>query len=93
MTTPSEPSGCGPSDFERIGGEGALRPLIDDFVDGCFDDMMIGFLFPRNKRARVKEFEYEHAAEHLADIAQRWTGYHQSLRARITGDAKGECTP
>lgn len=123
------------NDFERIGGEAKLRALIHDFVDGCFDDMMIGFLFPRNKRDRVKQFEYEHAAEHLGadvtyqgrtlekahgahrimggqfdrrltilkntlsahdvptDIAERWTGYHESLRARITGDAKGECTP
>ena len=53
------------SDFERIGGEAALRPLIDEFVDRCFDDMMIGFLFQRASRDRVKRFEYEHAAAHL----------------------------
>lgn len=123
------------TDFERLGGEEPLRALINDFVDGCFDDMMIGFLFPRNKRERVKKFEYQHAAEHLGagvvyegrtlerahgshrimggqfdrrlmilrnafgahnvpdDIAERWTAYHESMRARITGDAKGECTP
>lgn len=123
------------TDFERIGGEPALRALIVDFVDGCFDDMMIGFLFPRNKRERVKEFEYQHAAEHLGagtsyegrtleqahgahrimggqfdrrltilrntlkshnvaeDVAKRWLAYHESLRGRVTGDAKGECTP
>ncbi|MFT5353859.1 MAG: truncated hemoglobin YjbI [Polyangiales bacterium] len=123
------------NDFERLGGEEPLHALINDFVDGCFDDMMIGFLFPRNKRARVKKFEYQHAAEHLGapvvyegrslqkahgahrimggqfdrrltilkntlgahgvpdDIAGRWTAYHESMRALITGDAKGECTP
>ena len=123
------------SDFQRLGGEAPLRALIDDFVDGCFDDMMIGYLFPRNKRERVKLFEYQHAAEHLGapvtyagrtleqahgahrimggqfdrrltilkntlaahsvpdDIVVRWTAYHESMRARITGDAKGECTP
>jgi truncated hemoglobin YjbI len=53
------------TDFEQLGGEPALRPIIDDFVDRCFDDLMIGFFFARADRARVKRFEYEHAAEHL----------------------------
>lgn len=53
------------SDFERLGGEARLRDIINDFVDRCFDDMMIGFLFRRASRDRVKQFEYEHAAEHL----------------------------
>lgn len=51
--------------FEQIGGEPALRAIIDDFVDRCFDDMMIGFLFRNAKRERVKRFEHEHAAEWL----------------------------
>jgi hemoglobin len=55
----------GVTDFERIGGEPALRAVIDDFVDRCFDDLMIGFFFARADRGRVKRFEYEHAAEHL----------------------------
>ncbi len=53
------------TDFETIGGEPALRAIIDDFVDGCFDDLMIGFLFQRASRERIKRFEYEHAAEQL----------------------------
>lgn len=53
------------SDFETIGGEPALRAIIADFVGGCFDDVMIGFLFQRASRARIERFEYEHAAEHL----------------------------
>ncbi len=53
------------TDFDRIGGEPALRSIIDDFVDRCFADVMIGFFFARADRARVKHFEYEHAAEHL----------------------------
>ena len=53
------------SDFERIGGEAPLRAIIDDFVDRLFDDVMIGFLFARASRDRVKKFEYQHAAEHL----------------------------
>lgn len=53
------------SDFERIGGEPALRAIVDEFVDRVFRDPMIGFHFARADRARVKRFEYEHAAEHL----------------------------
>lgn len=51
--------------FERLGGEDALRPLIEDFVDRVFDDVMIGFFFRKVDRARVKRFEYEHAAQLL----------------------------
>lgn len=51
--------------FEAIGGEPALRAIIEDFVDACFDDVMIGFMFQKASRERVKRFEYEHAAEHL----------------------------
>jgi truncated hemoglobin YjbI len=51
--------------FEEIGGEPALRAIVDDFVDRCFDDVMIGFIFQRASRERIKRFEYEHAAEVL----------------------------
>lgn len=55
--------------FEDIGGEPALRAIIDAFVDRCFDDMMIGFFFRHASRDRVKRFEYQHAAEWLgADV-------------------------
>lgn len=51
--------------FEQLGGEPKLRAIVDDFVDRCFDDLMIGFLFARAERQRIKRFEYEHAAGHL----------------------------
>lgn len=51
--------------FEQLGGEPKLRAIIDDFVDRCFDDLMIGFLFTRAERGRIKRFEFEHAANHL----------------------------
>jgi len=51
--------------FEQLGGEPKLRAIVDDFVDRCFGDMMIGFLFARAERERIKRFEYEHAAKHL----------------------------
>jgi hemoglobin len=57
--------GGGMKDFERLGGEQGLRSLIEDFVDRCYRDMMIGYLFKRAEPARVKRFEYEHAASFL----------------------------
>lgn len=51
--------------FDDIGGEPALRAIVDDFIDRCFADVMIGFLFRRAAPARIKRFEYEHAAEFL----------------------------
>lgn len=55
--------------FSQIGGEPVLRALIDDFVDRVFDDLMIGFLFQRANRERIKRYEYEFAAAFLgADL-------------------------
>ncbi|HEY6880573.1 MAG TPA: group 1 truncated hemoglobin [Polyangiales bacterium] len=51
--------------FEQIGGEAALRAIIDEFVERVFADIMIGFFFERASKERVKRFEYEHAAEFL----------------------------
>ena len=63
------PPSVAPSAYERIGGEPALRAIIDDFVDRMFDDVMIGFFFRDASRERIKEMEFQHAAEHLgADI-------------------------
>ena len=42
-----------------------MRAIIERFVDRVFDDPMIGFLFCRADRERVKAKEYEFAASHL----------------------------
>jgi hemoglobin len=56
--------------FEQLGGETALRAIVDQFVDRMFDDTMIGFFFRNATRERIKAKEYEFAARHLgADIA------------------------
>jgi len=51
--------------FTLIGGEPGLRRFIDRFIDRVFDDVMIGYLFSAASRERVKQKEFEHAAEHL----------------------------
>lgn len=51
--------------FEEIGGEPVLTAIIGEFVDRVFADTMIGFLFARANKERIKRFEYEHAAEFL----------------------------
>jgi hemoglobin len=51
--------------FEALGGEPALRAIIDDFVGRIFADMMIGFFFRNSDQRRIAELEYQHAAEHL----------------------------
>jgi hemoglobin len=51
--------------FEEIGGEFALRAIIDEFVERVCEDTMIGFLFARVNRERLKRMEYEHAAAFL----------------------------
>lgn len=53
------------TEYETIGGEPALRTLIDTFVDRMFDDIMIGFHFRDAPKERIKEMEFQHAAQHL----------------------------
>ncbi|MEM7136673.1 MAG: hypothetical protein AAF500_08850 [Myxococcota bacterium] len=65
--------------FEQLGGETKLRAIIDDFIDRCFDDTMIGFLFARAERDRIKKFEYQHAAKALgAPVAYEGRPLHEA---------------
>ncbi len=55
--------------FARLGGEAKLREIINAFIDRVFADRMIGFFFRNADRARIKEMEYQLAAEFLgADV-------------------------
>jgi hemoglobin len=57
------------SSFDQLGGEFGVRAIIDEFVERICTDAMIGFLFSRVDRSRLKQLEYEHAARFLgADI-------------------------
>ena len=51
--------------FEKIGGESRLRLIISAFIDRVFEDRMIGFFFRHADRQRIKELEYQLAAEFL----------------------------
>jgi len=75
------------SSFETLGGEPALRLIIDRFVDRIFDDLMIGYLFRAADRQRVKDKEFEFAARHLgAPVEYTGRPLQEAHRAhRITG--------
>lgn len=51
--------------FEQLGGERELRVIIDTFIDKVFADRMIGFFFRNADRQRIKDMEYQLAAEFL----------------------------
>jgi hemoglobin len=66
--TPADaPAAC--SFYDRLGGDAAVRAIIDDFVERVFDDIMIGFFFRNASKPRVKEFEFQHASEFLGGPA------------------------
>lgn len=76
-----------PSLFDTVGGEAAVRAIIDQFVDRIFDDVMVGYLFRAADRARVKAKEYEFAARHLgAPVSYTGRPLSEAHRPhRITG--------
>ena len=45
------------TDLEAMGGEPALRRVIEAFYDRVFDDVMIGFMFRGRDKARLVELE------------------------------------
>ena len=49
--------------FEKLGGESGLRAIVNAFIDRVFEDRMIGFFFRNADRARIKEMEYQLAAQ------------------------------
>ena len=51
--------------FEQLGGERELRVIIDTFIDKVFADRMIGFFFRDADRQRIKNMEYQLAAQFL----------------------------
>jgi len=65
------------SPFERLGGEQKVRAIVDSFMERVFADRMIGFFFRSVDRERIKEMEYQLAAEFLgAGIAYQGRPLH-----------------
>lgn len=54
-----------PTLYEELGGEAKLRQIIDAFIDRVFEDRMIGFFFRSANKGRIKELEFQLAAQHL----------------------------
>jgi truncated hemoglobin YjbI len=51
--------------YEQVGGESKVRAIIDRLVERMTSDMMIGFFFRNTDRDRLRELEFQHAAEFL----------------------------
>ena len=51
--------------YDRLGGEHKLRQVIDVFIDRVFQDPMIGFFFRAADKNRIKEMEFQLAANFL----------------------------
>jgi hemoglobin len=51
--------------FEQLGGENKLREIVDAFINRVFADRMIGFFFRAADKTRIKEMEYQLAANFL----------------------------
>lgn len=45
--------------YEDLGGLEKLKQIVDEFVDKLFDDFMVGYLFRKSDKIRVKEKEFE----------------------------------
>jgi truncated hemoglobin YjbI len=55
--------------YARVGGEPVVRAVVDRFVDRCFEDRIIGFLFQGRDRDALKRHELAHTAVLLgADV-------------------------
>ena len=72
------------TDYERLGGEAALRRIVGAFVDRFFADFIIGFLFEGKDRDRIVRNESAFAAAHLggpkAYLGRPVGPMHQALK-------------
>lgn len=59
--------------YEQLGGESKLRAIIATFVERVTQDIMIGFFFRSFDKERLREMEFQHAAEFLG-APVRYTG-------------------
>lgn len=60
--------------FERSGGEPVWRAVMATFFERVFDDVMIGYLFMGQDRARLEAREFELAARALGATSVHYAG-------------------
>ena len=65
--------------YQLAGGEDAIRSVVADFYDRVFADIMIGFLFAGQDKARLVARETELALQQLGHPDSVYTG--RDLRA------------
>lgn len=53
------------SDYDDIGGEPALRAIVEDFIGRVEQDFVIGFFFQGRDLSRIRDKEFELASAHL----------------------------
>lgn len=58
-------SSAKPNLYETLGGEAALRPIIEDFVQQVTTDAMIGFFFDGVDRKKLADLEFSFTARML----------------------------
>ena len=58
----------------EMGGPQAVEAVMGAFVDRCFADFIIGFMFEGKDRDRIVKHETEMARRMLGDSSVRYTG-------------------
>jgi len=59
---------------DQVGGEDALRAMMQDFYDRIFDDPIIGFLFAGSDKAALVESQIAFVTAHLGDRSGTYEG-------------------
>lgn len=65
--------------YDDLGGERALRAILQSLYDKLFDDMMVGFLFAGKNKAEL--------VEHQVRFTARFLGGPSEYRGRSLPDA------
>lgn len=75
--------------FERLGGEGAIRSVVDDFVARCAQDARINAKFARTNVRRLKAMLVDQVCEASGGPC-RYTGRDMTTTHRGMGVTAGE---
>lgn len=78
-----------PTPYQQLGGEPVLRRIVERFVDRMVGDVMIGFHFRSVDRERLKQKEFEFAAQHLGGPVE-YTGRPLQSAHRVHGILDGQ---